>query len=288
MLLEMGVRVWLPGTSFATVDAAVVAEPPAMPPAVPPAPPQRPVAKVAPVVPAVTVQTGDLQTLEAPALEQAARQCRDCGLCEGRQKSTLRLPVAQTLAGHDSLAHWMVVGDAPDEEEDAAGSAFAGQSGVLLDNMLRALQLQRINPHSASDPAQPDQPRQPAIAPAAIAPHKAAYVTNVVKCRPPHGKLPQAAELAQCSAYLQREIALVRPRMILSMGRFANQLLLSESPALAAQPLGKLRGSVRHYAGVPVVVTYHPKALLRNSMDKAKAWADLCLAADMLEASSPG
>jgi DNA polymerase len=105
-----------------------------------------------------------------------------------------------------------------------------------------------------------------------------AYLSNVVKCRPPHGRIPQAAELMQCAAFLNREIALVQPKMILAMGRFASQLLLSEQPELASLPLGKLRGTVYRYQGVPVVVTYHPKVLLRASADKAKAWADLCLA----------
>jgi DNA polymerase len=107
----------------------------------------------------------------------------------------------------------------------------------------------------------------------------------VVKCRPPHGQIPQAADLAQCAQYLQREIALVQPKVILAMGRFAIQTLLAEHGALATQPLGKLRGTVYQYQGIPVITTYHPKLLLRNSADKAKAWADLCLAMDVKDAS---
>jgi DNA polymerase len=90
--------------------------------------------------------------------------------------------------------------------------------------------------------------------------------------------LPQAAELAQCSVYLQREIALVQPQVILSMGRFANQVLLQEHPEAAAMALGRQRGTVYRYRGVPVVVTYSPQALLRHPIDKGKAWADLCMA----------
>jgi DNA polymerase len=86
-----------------------------------------------------------------------------------------------------------------------------------------------------------------------------------------------------CAQFLQREIALVQPKLILAMGRFATQLLLQEHPQQAALPLGKQRGTVYRYQGVPVVVTYHPKALLRSSGDKAKAWADLCLAMDVME-----
>jgi DNA polymerase len=97
--------------------------------------------------------------------------------------------------------------------------------------------------------------------------------------------MPQAAELAQCAAYLQREIALVQPKIILAMSRYANQVLLAGSPSLLAQPLGKLRGTLHRYKGVPVVVTYPPKLLMRNSADKAKAWADLCFAAAALDAA---
>jgi DNA polymerase len=112
---------------------------------------------------------------------------------------------------------------------------------------------------------------------------EAAYVTKVSKCRPPQGRLPQAAELAQCAAYLQREISLVQPAVILAMGRFANQVLLQEHPQEAALPLDRQRGHVYRYQGIPVLVTYTPQALLRQPANKAKAWADLCLAMDLLQ-----
>jgi DNA polymerase len=156
----------------------------------------------------------------------------------------------------------MVVGDPPEEEEDAAGQPFSGAPGVLLDNMLKAVGASR----TGTGP-------------------EGAYVTNVVKCRPPHGRNPTPADLAQCARYLQREIELVRPRVVFAVGRFAIQTLLAEHGALATQPLGKLRGGVYRYRGVPVVVSYHPKLLLRNSADKAKAWADLCLAMDNMAPS---
>jgi DNA polymerase len=108
-------------------------------------------------------------------------------------------------------------------------------------------------------------------------------VTNITKCRPPQGRVPQAAELAQCAAYLQREIALTQPKLILVMGRFASQVLLAEHPDALALPLGKQRGVVYRYQGIAVVVTYAPKALLRSGADKAKAWADLCLAMTELD-----
>jgi DNA polymerase len=160
-------------------------------------------------------------------------------------------------------AHWLVVGDPPDEDEDAAGHAFAADAGVLLDNMLSAVGAARVSAAQTGAPGV-----------------DAALLANVTACRPPNGRNPQPAELAQCSAYLHRQIALTQPRVILAMGRFATQLLLAEHPDALALPLGKQRGLVYRYRGIPVVVTYAPKALLRNSPDKSKAWADLCLAAE--------
>lgn len=254
MLLEMGVHVWLPGTAFAPVSAQ----------------PDAPTAQVAPVqiirTPPAQVPSGP-QTEEAvvatqpvadqgwDALVQSAGSCQACGLCAGRKLSTLRAPTGP--------ADWMVVGDPPDEDEDRAGYPFADQCGVLLDNMLKAVQLRRDGQGN-----------------------NGAYLSNVVKCRPPGGRVPQPGELEVCASYLQREIALVQPKVIVAMGRFAVQVLLSEHPQQVNLPLGKQRGAVYHFGGVPVVVTYHPKVLLRASADKAKAWADLCLAVDVVRGPS--
>lgn len=282
MLQEMGVHVWLPGADTASpaqrtptrTTSAVNSVSAAAAPAVPTSP-ARPVLQPASVtstprhVVAPTAPTASLPTLDAAGwsdLQQAAAQCEACGLCAGRSRSTLSAP--------GSRADWMVVGDPPDEAEDAAGHAFAHDAGVLLDNMLAALGLSRCPAPNAL----PDAALAASAAPAALA-----YVSNVVKCRPPHGTLVQASDLAQCAAYLQREIALVQPKVILAMGRFANQLLLGETPELTTLPLGKLRGQVRHYRSIAVLPTYHPKALLRNPADKAKAWADLCLAAEVAQ-----
>ena len=161
----------------------------------------------------------------------------------------------------------MVVVDAPDEEEDRCAMPCPGPDGVLLANMGRALGLQRINT--------PDV----AAAVRTLPPAQRLYVTNALKCRPPHGQLPQAADLVQCTAWLNQELALVQPRVIVALGRFANQLLLGANASLSEQPLGKLRGAVYRYQGLPVVVSYHPRALLRSSADKGKAWLDWCLAA---------
>ena len=267
MLLEMGVHVWLPGTDFG-LQTAMDAAPSAAPEAAhatprsanlplrvvsPAAAPARP-----PVQAPATGTANDLGQIHALSwadLQQTAAHCQACGLCAGRTNSTL------TTLADQQTAKWLLVGDPPDESEDAAGHAFAGDAGVLLDNMLKAVGAAR---------ASADQ----SLAEGA----DAALLVNVTACRPPQGRNPQAAELAQCAAYVQRQIALAQPRVILAMGRFATQLLLAEHPEALALPPGKQRGTVYRYRGIPVVVTYTPKALLRNSPDKGKAWADLCLA----------
>lgn len=258
MLQEMGVRVWLPDAvltieEIGLPDLAVAVERVTSGLAPMPA-----TARVAPAVsvaaPAVAGQPLALQDLGWSALADAAAACQACSLCAGRKHSTLRPP--NPIAQSD----WLVVGDPPDEDEDRLGQPFVEQAGLLLDNMLKAAAASRNGFGRAG-----------------------AYLSNVVKCRPPAGRLPQAADLAQCAQYLQREIALVQPKVILAMGRFATQLLLQEHPQDAALPLGKQRGRVYRYRGIPVIVSYHPKVLLRASADKAKAWADLCLAMDTLE-----
>ena len=157
------------------------------------------------------------------------------------------------------------MGEPPDELEERAGVPLAGQAGQLLDNMLRSVQLTR-NGSGATG----------------------ARLTNIVKCRTAPVRNPQADELASCAAYLRREIALVQPKVILAMGRFAALSLLGDSsPELANRPFGKLRGRVHRYHGVPVVVTYHPGRLLRAQEDKANAWADLCLAQSVAHQGLP-
>ena len=152
----------------------------------------------------------------------------------------------------------MIVGEAPGENEDLQGEPFVGAAGQLLDQMLAATGLSR-------DPQGGAQGR--------------VYITNVLKCRPPGNRNPQPEEVAQCFPYLQRQIELVRPKVLLAMGRFGAQALLKhQQPELEGAPLGKLRGQTYVHGSTPVVVTYHPAYLLRTPTDKAKAWADLCLA----------
>lgn len=250
MLQEMGVRVWMPGTAFALQQgeperpAAVAVR------ATAPAPAPAPTAlRAAP--PAAVTTALNLNHLDWQALADTAASCQACSLCAGRKQSTLQAPVDA------AQADWFFVGDPPDEDEDRLGQPFVEQAGQLLDNMLKAMGARRGGTGASG-----------------------AYVTNIVKCRPPAARLPQADELAQCATYLQRELALVRPKVIVAMGRFSIAQLLAEHPDATALPLGKQRGTVYRYQGIPVVVTYAPKVLLRASADKAKAWADLCLALD--------
>jgi uracil-DNA glycosylase len=187
-----------------------------------------------------------IAALDWPELRSAVASCTACKLCHGRTQTVFGV-------GH-AHAHWMVVGEAPGEQEDAQGEPFVGKSGQLLDNMLRALGLSREA--AAADPS------------------KCVYIANSVKCRPPSNRNPAPDELAQCEPFLMRQVSLLKPKIILAMGRFAVQSLLRSS-----DPIGKLRGRVHHYQGVPLIVTYHPAYLLRNLEEKARAWDDLCLAA---------
>ncbi len=188
--------------------------------------------------------------MEWDDLERAVAQCTACALCATR---------TQTVFGvGNRTAEWMLVGEAPGAEEDARGEPFVGQAGRLLDNMLAAVGLTR----AGTDP-------------------HAVYIANVLKCRPPGNRNPAPDEVAQCDPFLKRQIELVNPKLVLVMGRFAAQSLLGTEASIAS-----LRGKVHHIevAGrrVPVVVTYHPAYLLRNLADKAKSWADLCLAREVV------
>lgn len=209
----------------------------------------------------VSEQAQRIARLDWDALRETVAQCRACGLCESRK---------QTVFGVGSRqAHWMIVGEAPGEQEDLRGEPFVGPAGRLLDAMLRSIGLTRAE-RAAEDAAVPLQPAQQAV------------IVNTLKCRPPRNRNPQPEELERCEPYLRRQIELVQPRMILAMGRFAVQSLLRTD-----EPIGRLRGRIHRYGRIPVVVTYHPAYLLRNLLDKSKAWQDLCLAVQALKSSSP-
>lgn len=188
--------------------------------------------------------------------------CQRCALGQCRRTAVPGMGV--------TAPEWLVVGEAPGEEEDRQGLPFVGRAGQLLDRMLGAMGLRR------------DQ---------------GVYITNVIKCRPPQNRNPEPAEIAQCTPYLLQQVAWLRPRIVLAMGRFAAHTLLAEGGALPAEalrqmPLGKLRGQVHEVtlAGqrLPLVVTYHPAYLLRSPSEKAKAWDDLCLALDTWAERRPG
>jgi DNA polymerase len=186
------------------------------------------------------------------SLEAAVAACTACGLCETRTRTVFGVG--------QGTAHWMFVGEAPGAEEDARGEPFVGQAGRLLDNMLAAAGLGRD--------------RQDA---------QGVYIANVLKCRPPGNRNPQPPEVARCAPYLRRQIALLRPRMLVLLGRFAVDALLQTDASI-----GSLRGRVHEVtvadgAGtlrVPAIVTYHPSYLLRNLGEKARSWEDLLLALD--------
>ncbi len=193
----------------------------------------------------------EIATLDWQQLQECVASCRACGLCESRK---------QTVFGvGNEQAHWMIVGEAPGEQEDRQGEPFVGTAGQLLDSMLRAISLTR---HEAP-------------------PAQQVFIANTLKCRPPRNRNPEPEELAACQPLLSRQIELVKPRIILALGRFAVQALLGSNEAI-----GRLRGKVHSYQGIPVIVSYHPAYLLRNLTDKARAWEDLCLAMSTLQAQA--
>ena len=251
MLEEMGIRLFQPLPPLQPAQSAPVA-PPAVrlqpTPAVrSPDPAPVPVVR-APVAvpaarPAADPQAPPIEMMEWDALAQAVVACRACQLCEGRREPL--------LGAGDAHADWLIVGEPPNEDEDRAGEPFQGDGGRLLDNMLKALGLGRGD---------------------------RVYLANILKCRPSGTGMPGPDEVARCEPFLRRQIALLRPKVILAMGRLAAQTLVASS-----EPLGRVRGRVHSYHGVPVVATYHPMYLLRNPADKARAWADLCLAQSIVQ-----
>lgn len=177
------------------------------------------------------------------SLRQRVAACTQCSLHESR---------TQTVFGvGDQQADWMIIGEAPGAEEDKQGEPFVGRAGMLLNGMLRAVGLKRNQ----------------------------VYIANILKCRPPGNRDPHATEVEQCESYLARQIALLKPRLILCVGRIAAHNLLKTTT-----PLSRLRGRAHVYGetGIPVIVTYHPAYLLRTPTDKRKAWEDLCLAQSLL------
>lgn len=220
---------------------------PSVPVQPPPRAPKVAAAAAATAAPAAAPPALDLSDVDHDALVDLIRACTRCGLHETR---TQAVPYDGVLT-----ARVMVVGEAPGAREDEVGRPFVGDAGRLLDLMLASVDLSRED---------------------------SVYICNVLKCRPPGNRNPRPDEIASCAPYLQRQIELVRPEAILAVGNFAARLLTKSDPRAT---LGSMRGTVHHHAGVPLVVTYHPAALLRNPAWSRLAWDDLQLLRGLLEAA---
>jgi DNA polymerase len=179
-----------------------------------------------------------IDSMDWQALQACVKDCQACGLAKTR---------TQTVFGvGDKNADWLIIGEAPGAEEDKHGEPFVGSAGKLLDNMLAAIELKR---------------------------DENVYIANVLKCHPPENREPYREEVARCGPYLKRQVELIKPKLIIALGKFAAQSLLNSDATVTS-----MRGKLHDYCGIPVIVTYHPAYLLRNLADKAKAWDDLCLA----------
>jgi DNA polymerase len=181
--------------------------------------------------------------------EQLNKTIHACTHCELHQSRT------QAVCGvGNTTADWLIIGEAPGADEDEQGEPFVGRAGQLLNEMLRAAGLAR----------------------------EQVFIANILKCRPPDNRDPLPDEVAQCMPYLQQQIDMLQPRLILLVGGVAAHNLLQVDT-----PVGKLRGQVHHYgeANIPVVVTYHPAYLLRSPGQKHKSWDDLMLAMDVAQES---
>lgn len=190
-------------------------------------------------------RTAMITGMDWQTLTTAVDGCTACGLCASRTQAVFGIG--------DRQADWLIIGEAPGADEDRLGEPFVGRAGKLLNPMLQAIGLQR------------DQ----------------VFIANILKCRPPDNRDPTLEEAAKCRPFLNRQIALIQPRMILALGRIAAQNLLATDV-----PIGKLRGRA-HYFGstrIPLIVTYHPAYLLRSPREKRKAWDDLRLARRTLNA----
>jgi len=198
----------------------------------------------------VTVSVPDADTVveegKAPAVqpdwETLQKQVASCTNCELHRTRT------QTVFGvGDRRADWLLIGEAPGAEEDRQGEPFVGRAGKLLNSMLEAMGMQRQH----------------------------VYIANILKCRPPDNRDPRPAEVVACEGYLNRQIAMIQPKIILALGRIAAQNLLK-----IEVPIGRMRGQRYSYgvAQTPVIVTYHPAYLLRSPREKRKSWQDLQLA----------
>lgn len=231
-----------PPGSPASADPAAMEHPPEPAGGRPAVPAERPAQPVEPPAGGVPSRAASIAAMDWAALRASVEQCQACGLSATRQRTVFGVG--------DPHAGWMLIGEAPGAEEDRRGEPFVGNAGRLLDAMLAALGLER---------------------------GRGVFIANTLKCRPPNNRDPSPEELRCCAPYLQRQITLVEPRVIVALGRIAAQALLQTEASIAS-----LRGRVHAYRlgerSIPLVVTYHPAYLLRSLHDKGRAWADLCLA----------
>ena len=190
-----------------------------------------------------TLKENPAQPKEIDQLKLAVSHCTACPLSKTR---------THTVFGTgDKNASWLFVGEGPGAREDETGEPFVGQAGKLLDQMLSAIKLNRQH---------------------------LIYITNIVKCRPPNNRNPSTYEAAQCEPFLTKQIALIKPKIIIALGKVAAQNLLK-----CDNNISSLRGKIHDYSGIPLIVTYHPAYLLRSLPEKAKAWKDLCFAQSVME-----
>ncbi len=194
-----------------------------------------------------TIGKGESREVNWDSLSEVVARCESCVLFETRKKVVIGVG--------DRDADWLFVGEAPGAEEDENGEPFVGQAGQLLDNMLRAIRLER---------------------------GKNVYIANVVKCRPPETRNPTDVEIRACAQFLDQQIDLINPKVIVALGRIAAERLVDYPGSLSKSRLTRF-----DYRGIPVVVTYHPAYLLRSPLDKSKAWEDLCFAVDTMREVAP-
>ncbi|WP_236101829.1 uracil-DNA glycosylase [Methylotetracoccus oryzae] len=248
-LAAMGIEAWVPRhaagagaieTASAVPDNAA-SEDFQAPLTTPPSPPAAlEIPFAAPAQPSEPVQTAATDAIDHLGWDELEFRVAKCKACE------LHATRTQTVFGvGDRTASWLIIGEAPGEQEDLKGEPFVGRAGQLLNEMLRAIGLSRDT----------------------------VYIANVLKCRPPRNRDPSPAEAGSCEPFLHRQVALIAPDIIVAVGRIAAQNLLK-----TATPIGKLRGTVHRYQGIPLVVTYHPAYLLRSPGEKRRAWDDLQLA----------
>lgn len=185
----------------------------------------------------------DVSVMDWEALRRAVANCTACPLHATRTQGVLGVG--------DIHADWLFVGEAPGAEEDVQGEPFVGAAGKLLDAMLAAIHLRR---------------------------GENVYIANILKSRPPGNRNPKPEEITACLPYLERQVQLIQPKLIVALGRFAAHTLLDTDVSI-----GSLRGQAHQYHGIPLIVTYHPAYLLRNLADKARAWEDLCLAVTTMQ-----